>query len=170
MNTNKTTLFFVLYAMTTTIIVGLISLFGAQHFFLRESLNIVCTSNYFAPSLPENMSMRGTMTVHLGKNNKGTINISGILEKNQEIKTHQKSKKVILREVSFDYVVEDKGYITINNPNISHSASDKVPDDFFNLHVFDLSRTSRQLKVMRVNDAWLFGTSFSPVIMCVNKT
>lgn len=110
------------------------------------------------------------MTVHLGKNNKGTFNISGILETNQKDRTQHNSKKVILREVSFDYVVEDKGYITINNPTVSRSASDKVSNDLFNLHVFDLSRTSRQLKITRVNDAWLFGTSFSPVIMCVNKT
>lgn len=170
MNTNRTTLFLILYTMVITLLVGLISLFGVPKFFLRESLNISCTSNYFAPRLHGNMSVSGTMTVYLGKKNKGMFNLSGVLEQNQEGKTQGKLKQIILREILFNYSIEDNGYITINNPKVFHTAQDKISDDLFNLHIFDFSRASRQLKITRVSNAWLLGTSFSPAIMCVDKT
>ena len=170
MNANKITFILTAYFIVMVIIVWSISTFGAPALFLRDSLNIVCTSNYTAPALPGNMSIMGTMTVHFGKNNLGTFNISGLLEQNNQEMALLKPKQIILREVSFNYTVEDNGFIAILNPKIFHTASDQVSDELFNQHVFDLSRASRQLKVTRVNDAWLFGTSFSPVIMCVNKT
>ncbi|CNI16360.1 Uncharacterised protein [Yersinia massiliensis] len=158
---------FAIYAIAISFLLLISAWFGIPAFFLRDSLNIYCVSSYSAPSLPEKTSANGTLLIRLGKNNKGSFSISGTL--NQEGNNPPTAKKLILREVIFDYAVEGNGFITIHNTKLTRSASDKISDEFFNQNVWDLSRLSRQLKIIRIKNAWLFGSSFSPTVMCVNK-
>lgn len=158
---------FAIYIVIISMILIISACFGIPSYLLRNTINIYCVSSYSAPSLPENISINGTLVIRLGKNNKGSFNISGKISQNGQ---HQEStKELILREITFDYTVEGDGFITINNSKTARSASDKISDEFFNKNVWDLSWTSRKIKITQINNAWLFGTSFSPTVMCVNK-
>lgn len=158
---------FAIYVIMISLILIISAWFGIPSYLLRNTINIYCVSSYSAPSLPENTSINGTLVIRLGKNNKGSFNISGKISQNGQ---HQEStKQLILREITFDYAVEGDGFITLSKSKTTRSASDKVSDEFFNQNVWDLSWISRKIKVTQVNNAWLFGSSFSPAVMCVNK-
>lgn len=158
---------FAIYVIMISLILIISAWFGIPSYLLNNTLNIYCVSSYSAPSLPENTSINGTLVIRLGKNNKGSFNISGKISQNGQ--NQESTKQLILREITFDYTVEGDGFITLSNSKTTRSASDKVSDEFFNQNVWDLSWISRKIKVTQVNNAWLFGTSFSPAVMCVNK-
>lgn len=125
-------------------------------------------SNYSAPLLQENISVRGSITIDLRKNNTGSLYISGMLNRNNT--DQNKTNEIILREVNFNYSVEDNRFISIYNPEVRHAAPDKISDDFFDSNIFDLSLISRKIQIKKINNAWLFNSPFSPIIMCVDKT
>lgn len=158
---------FAIYATTITLLLITSAWFGIPSYLLRNTLNIYCASSYSAPSLPKNTSINGTLLIRLGKDNKGSFNISGNISQSGHIPAPP--KQLIFREITFNYTVEGDGFIAIHSSKLTRSASDKVSDEFFNQNVWDLSWMSRKIKITQVKNAWLFGTSFSPAVMCVNK-
>ncbi|HAT1528946.1 TPA: hypothetical protein I8W52_004200, partial [Morganella morganii] len=107
-------------------------------------------SHYSAPLLPGNISIRSNITIDLRKNNTGSLYISGVLEKKQGDNEQSKTSSAILREIEFDYSIEDNGFISIYNTEVYHLASDKISDDFFNSNVFDLSLPNRKVKIKKI--------------------
>ena len=169
MNTNKKNTIFLINISIIPLISSILFIFIDYSHFFKRSVSISCMSHYSAPLLPGNISIRSNITIDLRKNNTGSLYISGVLEKKQGDTDQNKTSSAILREIEFDYSIEDNGFISIYNTEVYHLASDKISDDFFNSNVFDLSLPNRKIKIKKINNSWLLSTPFSPIMMCVNK-
>ncbi|MGK8665340.1 hypothetical protein [Serratia marcescens] len=133
--------------------------FLMHKFFITDAGPKISCSSFFL--VQSDLQTKGVMSLHIDGKNQGEMSISATVRDNAgTIKYH------LLRNVSFEYVYEDNGYLAIQMVDVIKKASDDMPNELFNQSIFDFSVKNRRLRITLVGDGYLLWNGFSPVMMC----
>lgn len=125
----------------------------------EQSAKVNCSAFFLAQS---GLQTNGVMNLNIDGKRLGEIDISAtVRDSSGTIKYH------LLRNVSFAYRHEDRGYLTLQLVDISKKASDDMTNELFNKSLFDFSVKSRRLRITMVGDSYLLWNGFSPVMICI---
>lgn len=120
-----------------------------------------CTA-YF--STWTDIKTEGVLTLHIDGEGQGRINVSATARDAGGSRQYK-----LLRDINFDYRYEGEGYLAMEHIAVSKKVSDTMPNELFNLSIFDFSGEVRRLKITSLENGYIIWNAFSPALMCIQS-
>lgn len=132
-----------------------------RHVYDKERGPRVDCTSYF--STQTEVQTEGVLTLRIDGEGSGRMSISATVRDKEGAKQYK-----LLRDINFDYRYEGEGYLVMQNMAVRKKVSDTMPNALFNSAIFDFSGEVRRMRITSLENGYLLGNAFSPVLMCIH--